>query len=386
VTTGIDPADPLAGHRRSPRLDSTFVVDLDVHVHESPAGLAPFIEPTWRPALEHLATVPARYLDIPGFAPNHVPWASLPTIDRRTTVTSRDELVRDLDDLGVDVAVLFPDCLLTHALVKPPAYAVALARAYNRWLVEAWLDGSDGRLVGAVIAPHQDPVAAAAEIRAYAENPAIGAVFLPTCAVEPLYGNRRYDPVYDAAQECGLPVVLHSVTTIAPVYPFNLNGFETTFAAHILSHGVAMFVNLVSMIETGVPVRFPGLRIAFTEGGIAWVPWISLRMDKEYLERRRDVPFLAEPPSHYVRQMFFATQPVEEPERMGDLARIMELFGGEDCVVFATDWPHHDFDHPDKVLQVPLELAVQRKVMGGNGARLLGLAVPERYGYGVDGR
>ena len=78
----------LAEHRRSPVLDELFVVDLDVHVNDTPADLAPFCELPWRKSLEALEKVPQRYLDIPGFAPNFTPWAMLPTIERRTTVTS----------------------------------------------------------------------------------------------------------------------------------------------------------------------------------------------------------------------------------------------------------------------------------------------------------
>ena len=126
-------------------------------------------------------------------------------------------------------------------------------------------------------------------------------------------------------------------------------------------------------METGVPVRFPELRIVFTEGGIGWVPWIMLRMDKEYQERRRDVPFLEDRPSTYIKKMYFATQPIEEPEHMGDMATFISLFDGEDSVVFASDWPHHDFDHPNKVLQIPVSDEVRRKIMGGNAIRLLNL-------------
>jgi predicted TIM-barrel fold metal-dependent hydrolase len=90
------------------------------------------------------------------------------------------------------------------------------------------------------------------------------------------------------------------------------------------------------------------------------------------------VPLLTERPSHYLQQMYFATQPIEEPERMADMATLMQLFDGENNVVFASDWPHHDFDHPDKVLQIPLSDEARRKVMGGNAARLLGLEVPRR--------
>ena len=57
---------------------------------------------------------------------------------------------------------------------------------------------------------------------------------------------------------------------------------------------------------------------------------------------------------------------------------MMQLFDGENSVMFASDWPHHDFDHPDKVLQIPISDEGKRKVMGGTGARLLGLEVPAR--------
>ena len=267
--------------------------------------------------------------------------------------------------------------MLLHPLIKPPDYAVALARAYNAWLVDFWLGKDDG-FRGAVLAPHHSPEAAAEEIRRYAGHPQVACVFLPSCCVDPLYGNRRYDPVYDAAQECGLPVVLHAVTAINPVFPFNLQGFETAFMAHAASHTFASIVNAMSMLETGVPVRFPNLRIAFTEGGVGWVPWLGMKLDKEYGERRREVPLLTERPSHYLQRMFFATQPIEEPEHLQDMATLLGLFDGENNVVFASDWPHHDFDHPDKVLQIPVSDEVRRKIMGGNAARLLGLDVPVR--------
>ena len=126
--------------------------------------------------------------------------------------------------------------------------------------------------------------------------------------------------------------MLHSVTAVYPVFPFNLQGFETLFAVHLLAHPFSLIANLVSMMETGVPERFPELKIAFTEGGVGWVPWIMLRMDKEYAERRREVPILKDRPSNYVRRMFFATQPIEEPEHLADMATLLTLFGGEDSV------------------------------------------------------
>lgn len=367
----------LTGRPSKARRQGYFVVDADVHAHETPAALRPYMEMPWRKALEQLEQVPARYLDIPGFAPNlgSFPPALTPGSQRRMTVTSAGQMRADLDELGVDIGIIFPDHFLTHAAIKQDDYAVALARAYNRWLVDEWL-GEDNGLKGVVLAPHHDPVAAAAEVRRYAGHRHIVAIFLPTSCVEPLYGHRRYDPLYIAAEETGLPVMFHSVTAVHPVFPFNLHGYETPFAAHALAHPFSLIANLVSMMETGVPARFPKLQIAFTEGGISWVPWIMMRLDKEYMERRREVPWLTERPSEYIRRMFFATQPIEEPEHLKDMATLLSLFGGEDSVMFASDWPHHDFDHPDKVLQIPVSDAVRRKLMGGNAARLLKLEVP----------
>ena len=96
------------------------------------------------------------------------------------------------------------------------------------------------------------------------------------------------------------------------------------------------------------------------------MPFVCNRLDKEYLERRREVPFLTERPSHYVKRIYVATQPIEEPERLRDIVTLMELYDGEDTTVFASDWPHHDFDHPMKLDQVPLREEQRRKVFGEN--------------------
>jgi uncharacterized protein len=71
--------------------------------------------------------------------------------------------------------------------------------------------------------------------------------------------------------------------------------------------------------------------------------------------------------------MYFATQPVEEPENLGDLVTMMNLYDGEDNTIFASDWPHHDFDHPAKVYQVPFSNEVRRKVFGENALRLFNI-------------
>jgi predicted TIM-barrel fold metal-dependent hydrolase len=55
------------------------------------------------------------------------------------------------------------------------------------------------------------------------------------------------------------------------------------------------------------------------------------------------------------------------------MATILSLFGGENSVMFASDWPHHDFDHPNKVLQIPVPPEIQQKILGENARRFLKL-------------
>ena len=49
-------------------------------------------------------------------------------------------------------------------------------------------------------------------------------------------------------------------------------------------------------------------------------------------------------------------QGIIEPEKRGE---------------YASDWPHHDFDHPSRILNYPMPEEVKRQVMGENAAQFL---------------
>jgi len=371
--SGTLPAETAPATRET--LADIFVVDADVHLHEDPAELAEYADPPWDTALREIAKVEERYLDLPAMSPRaefRIPWPG--GTNRPQVVPSPDAMRRELDDLHVNVAILFPDHLLSLAMVREPAFAVALARSYNDWLADRWLR-REPTLKGSIVIPPQDPAAGAAEIRKHAGNPSYVCAYLPGAGLKLLYGHELYDPVYESAQEAGLPIVIHSVEAIFPVFPFQLEQFRTAMAVHALAHPLSMVANCVSMLETGVPVRFPDLRIGFMEAGTGWVPFVANRLDKEYIERRREVPILQERPSHYMRRFFYGTQPIEEPEERTDLVKQFELFDGENQAMFASDWPHHDFDHTQFVFGLPFSREARRKIMGLNAARFFGLEV-----------
>ena len=374
MATDVSPDEATATRRET--LAEVFVLDADVHVHEDPAELAEYADPPWDVALREIAKVQERYLDLPGISPRaeyRVPFPG--GSNRRQIAASATEMRHGLDALHVDLAVLFPDHLLSLAMVRDPAFATALARAYNRWLHERWLT-EEQSLKGALVIAPQNPEAGADDIRRHADKREFACVYLPASGLKILYGHEIYDPVYRAAAEAGMPVVIHSVEAVYPAFPFQLEQFRTSLAVHALAHPLSMVANLVSMLETAVPVRFPELGIGFMEAGTGWVPFIANRLDKEYVERRREVPLLQERPSRTMRRFFYGTQPIEEPERRADVVALFELFDGENQAMFASDWPHHDFDHPRHVFALPFSPEARRKILGLNAARFFGIEVP----------
>ncbi|MDQ0219414.1 amidohydrolase [Peribacillus cavernae] len=355
------------GKRES--LQDMVVVDLDVHVNDTPTELAPYMDMPWRKSLEHLKNVPWRYLSIPGYSPNFAENIPLwPGGNDRMNVDSPAQMKKELSAIHVDIAILFPDHLLGIPVLPQKEYAAALARAYNAWILDKWCDKEEG-LKGLIMVAPQDPEDGAREIEKYKNEEGIVGVYLPCTGLDTLWGHVKYDPIFAAAESAGLPVLLHAATTLVPHFPFNLHQYETFFAQHSFVHSFSMMANMLKMIETGVPVRFPNIKICFTESGVSWVPFIMMRLDKEYVENRRDIPFLEHPPSYYVKKFFYATQPIEEPDNPKHLVQLIEMFEGETQTMFASDWPHHDFDHPREVFNLPFSEEVRRNIMGENALR-----------------
>jgi uncharacterized protein len=357
---------------RDGQTESIRIVDVDVHVHELPKDMAPYCDMPWRKSLELMEEEPGRYIDIPGFSPSMRIDPPFPGGASARKTFYATQMREELDELGVDIGILFPDHLLTIATLPNRDYAAAVARAYNAWLIDRWCRDNNG-LYAVLVAAPQDPVDAARQIEKYAKERRVVGVYLPTAGLRPLYGDTWYDPMYAAAEAAGLPVCLHSVSVLSQNFPFNLHDFDTAMARHTLAHPFSMIANMVSMVTMGVPERFPKLKIAFTEAGISWVPFVMWRLDKEYTEQRRQVPILKDKPSAYIKQFYYCTQPIEEPDNLADMVSLMKLFDGENRVMFASDWPHHDFDHPDKVLQIPLSLEGKRKIMSENAMRFFEL-------------
>jgi predicted TIM-barrel fold metal-dependent hydrolase len=87
-----------------------------------------------------------------------------------------------------------------------------------------------------------------------------------------------------------------------------------------------------------------------------------------------EVPDLKRAPSEYIRDhVWFTTQPIEEPDDPDDFARMVEHGRLADRLLFATDYPHWDFDAPNQALPRSLSKETKADILAGNACDLYGL-------------
>ena len=88
----------------------------------------------------------------------------------------------------------------------------------------------------------------------------------------------------------------------------------------------------------------------------------------------RKVPHLKRKPSEYIRDhIWWTTQPMEDPERREHLFETIEWIGW-DKLLFATDYPHWDFDEPSRVLPAGVSDANREAFYLGNAKKLYGIS------------
>ena len=89
---------------------------------------------------------------------------------------------------------------------------------------------------------------------------------------------------------------------------------------------------------------------------------------------RDEVPHVKRPPSEYIREHFWvSTQPMEEAEEPEHVIDAMKWIGF-DRILFASDYPHWDFDDPFMALPPSLTEQQRQMIYAGNAKKLYGLA------------
>jgi uncharacterized protein len=259
-----------------------------------------------------------------------------------------------------------------HEGHRNPHAVPALCRASNEWCTDVWLNSGDPRFYSLVCVHSGLPDEAAKEIRRAGAHERMAGVLMFANPLRMPMGHPIFDPIYDAASEMGLPIVIHLSGEV-------LEG-PTAFAGGLPSSKVEYFSlleqaamhHLSSLLVSGTFERFPKLRVLFNEYGFTWAPWVVWNLDARWPEIQKENHFIRRLPSEYLPDhVWFSTQPCD-PESPEALIEMLEAFGGmEDRLCFASDYPHWDADTPAYVLaRFPKEW--RSKIACENAARLFG--------------
>jgi predicted TIM-barrel fold metal-dependent hydrolase len=320
----------------------------------------------------------------------------------------------DMDEDGIDLAVLYPTMLLGLQSERDVDFAEAQARAYNDWCSDHVQEG-EGRLFGAGAIPpmHEadDVARVAAEIRRVAELPGMVSVFMrpnPSVDWRP-FNDPVYDPIWQAASDTGLPIALHPF--LAPDLPgacvglrlarprkadgSYVNDFDpnrgpldvteqlenpsirsSTLFTQAIANPVDVMSSIAYLLAGGVCDRFPEAKFIFLEANGGWlVPWLE-RLDHHCRKFQWEVPDLSMLPSEFMRRQCWIS--FDPDETMLAFTANSPLCGA-DRIIWASDYPHPDAKFPgvtEELAEALDGLSFEQK------QKITSLSAIELYGIG----
>lgn len=255
-----------------------------------------------------------------------------------------------LDRHGVGRAILNHDAGMLTPSTPNVQLAREIARAANDWTIERWLE-QDARLGALILVPNQVPEHAVAEIERVGDHPGMAGVLMCANGLAKPFGHPAYHPIYAAAAERGLPIVVHAggeqiaETLASPT----AGGLPATYAEYWTFIPQAIMSHFVSMIGQGTFERFRDLRVLFSGGGVSWLASVLWRFDNEYRAFRREASWLRRDPSEYAHDhVRICTYPLEtaaDPER---IVRMLACYPQlADMLVYGSGYPNWDAQTPD---------------------------------------
>jgi predicted TIM-barrel fold metal-dependent hydrolase len=262
---------------------------------------------------------------------------------------------KELDADGVAGEVIFPDAdAVTAGASAPfgaglgaggdhdPELLMAGAKAHNRWLAELCAE-SPARRAGVAIVPIlHDIDAALAEINRAAESGLRGGILIPSMwQPYPPYHDARYDRVWAACADLGLPVHVHSGSADKESYGEHVG----IYVSEVRWWSVRP---LWFLLWSGKFEQFPNLKFVVTECGAFWASdllWTcDIVYDREHAAKKLGSELgkqLTKRPSEYFdRNCSIGASNT----RRRELARRYEI--GVANLMWGNDFPHPEGTWP----------------------------------------
>jgi aminocarboxymuconate-semialdehyde decarboxylase len=267
-----------------------------------------------------------------------------------------------MDAHGIDVSVIsIAPSLYLYWL--DPGETLEVCRVLNEAAARMAAD-SGGRIAPMASVPMNDPHAAAEELRrAHSENGVV-AVEIGTSVGTTQLDAPELDEFFGAAEELGLPLLLHPYVSMVTPPDSGTQGFHL---GNVIGNPLETFTAACRLIVGGVFDRHPGLRVILVHGGGA-MPYQIGRLQHAYEVRKETKSVARKPPLDYLPNFLFDTviyerQPLE----------YLIAMAGADHVLYGTDLPFDMGDESAITIRDWADAETAERILGGNAVELLGL-------------
>jgi len=254
------------------------------------------------------------------------------------------ERIRDMNRNGIFASMCFPSMAgfsggrFQEADDKD--LALVILKAYNDWHIDEWCGSHPGRFIPLAIGPVWDMDEMVAEVRRVAAKGAraISMPELPHVQGLPTYQSDYWDPFWTVVSDEDIVVCLHIGQGLDAI---DMGPDLAMDNYMVLSTQVSVLC--VQDLLWGPAMRkYPNLKIAFSEGGIGWIPFLMDRVDRHYVNQRwLGQDFGTKMPSEVFREHSLACF-ISDPTSLKLADEI-----GIDIIAFEADYPHSDSLWPD---------------------------------------
>ena len=235
------------------------------------------------------------------YNPNGVMKSDAVTEDGRRIERSPETMASHfLDVYDIDFAVMNPMESMEHCVSPDAHYSAAALTAINTHFIDDWLP-VDERYLASIMVAFSNIELAVEEIHRLGAHPRVCQVLLVSGSPFPL-GHSYFHPIYEAAVAYDLPVAIHP--GLEGVGIAGSGGTAGLVANYLEWHtllATSYMTQLVSLVVEGVFEKFPTLKYVFVEGGVAWLPALMWRLDKNWKALRSTTPWLTRRPSEIIQ-------------------------------------------------------------------------------------
>jgi aminocarboxymuconate-semialdehyde decarboxylase len=270
--------------------------------------------------------------------------------------------LQDMQAMGVDVQVVSPAPGQQHYWANP-ALHVSVSRAQNDHVAQM-IRPMPERFLGMGTLPLRDVHAAVDEATRAVEELGLRGFQIDSRVEELELSDRSLDPVYARLSKLRVPLFVH------PLGFSHGSRLKDFFMVNAVGQPLEEILATAHFVFGGVLDRFPDLKVCVAHGG-GYFPYYLGRMDHTWEVRPEVRKLIPEPPSSYVRRMWFDTCVF----RSDTLAQLVRL-AGADRVMLGSDYPFDMADDRPRAIVDGCEGLSERDragILGGNAQRLFGV-------------